>query len=68
MTKQGRHGTLYRFHVMSHDALDNGAPANLSKVWAYDADHAWEIVRDSLDAQGFEEYDITRVDRVKAAA
>lgn len=47
ITKQGAHGTLYRYRV-AYKGTENdpGAPPFAMCVWAYDEEHALEKVTD----------------------
>lgn len=65
-TKQGKHGTLYRFrvHYTSQPEIDDGQPYFESAImsWAYDEEHAREKFEESEDGDGWR---ITKISKMK---
>lgn len=52
-TKQGEHGTLYRYRMKYRDPNDPGFPESVWSCWAYNTIHAWELFHETAD-DGFE--------------
>lgn len=54
LTKQGAHGTLYRYKITYKDESDPGCPVFSYSLWAYNQEHAESRFYDSEDADGWE--------------
>jgi hypothetical protein len=52
MSKQGKHGTLYRWQVRY--TAGDGSPNFVWRTWAYSHEHAWENWHDTNEEQGFD--------------
>lgn len=64
LSKPGKHGTLHLFRVTWTDCpLDvrEGAAPDVAHRYAYDAEHARELVYESLDDDACEVFSVTRV-------
>ncbi len=54
LTKQGQHGTLYRYKISYRDSGDTGCPVFSYSLWTYNQEHAQDKFYDSEDADGWE--------------
>lgn len=59
ITKPGKHGTLYLFAIAYEDTCDR-FNTGVSRIWAYDAEHAEEKFYDGDDS-GWRATKIARV-------
>lgn len=59
-TKQGEHGTLYRYHIEYTDDSDPGCPVMTWCTWAYSEQGAVERFHDGPDADGWKPLRIAR--------
>lgn len=54
VTKQGAHGTLYRYRTIYGDGLDAGFTPQPWSCWAYNAEHAERMFDESSADDGFQ--------------